>query len=65
MIMGLLLRLFQVVVWDLQAAPGSAPAVKHLKHHKEAAVAAGWSSNCSQLVTADKAGTVAFWQCTA
>lgn len=53
----------QVFVWDLQAAPGSAAAVSQLKRHKEAAVAAGWSGNCCQLVTADKAGGVAFWNC--
>eukprot|EP00882_Tetradesmus_deserticola_P009279 GHRQ01009790.1.p1 GENE.GHRQ01009790.1~~GHRQ01009790.1.p1 ORF type:complete len:247 (+),score=100.18 GHRQ01009790.1:873-1613(+) len=53
----------QVFVWDLQAAPGSAAAVRQLKHHKEAAVAAGWSSDCCQLVTADKAGGIAFWTC--
>eukprot|EP00775_Hariotina_reticulata_P003175 gene3175-3453_t len=54
----------QVFVWDLLAPAGSPAAVKQLKHHKEAVVAAGWSSNCSQLVTADKTGLVAFWQCT-
>jgi hypothetical protein len=53
----------QVFVWDMQAAPGSAAAVRQLKHHKEAAVAAGWSSDCCQLVTADKAGGIAFWTC--
>jgi hypothetical protein len=53
----------QVFVWDLQAAPGSAAAVRQLKHHKEAAVAAGWSSDCCQLVTADKGGGLAFWMC--
>jgi hypothetical protein len=39
------------------------PVVRTLKHHKEAVVAAGWSSNCCQLVSADKAGNIAFWQC--
>jgi hypothetical protein len=37
--------------------------LRQLRHHKEAVVAAGWSSNCCQLVTADKAGGLAFWQC--
>lgn len=45
------------------AAMTAAPRVRQLRHHKEPVVAAGWSSNCSQLVTADKAGNVAFWQC--
>lgn len=56
--------LLQVFVWDLKAAPGSAATVTQLKHHKEAAVAAGWSNNCAQLVTADKTGGIAFWNCT-
>jgi WD40 repeat protein len=44
------------------SAPGGAPVLRTLKHHKEAVVAAGWSSDCCQLVTADKAGVVAFWR---
>jgi hypothetical protein len=69
----------QVYVWDLKlqqqqtgtptsvAAAATAltahPVLRTLKHHKEPVVAAGWSSNCSQLVSADKAGNLAFWQC--
>ncbi len=53
----------QVFVWDLKAAQGSPAAVKQLKHHKDAVVATGWSSDCSALVSCDKAGVVAFWQC--
>lgn len=54
----------QIFVWDLKPQLGGSAAVKQLKHHKEAAVAAGWSSDCSQLVTADKTGCVAFWHLT-
>lgn len=53
----------QVCIWDLKAPAGSAASVKQLRHHKEAAVAAGWASDCAHLVTADKAGGVAFWAC--
>lgn len=54
----------QVYVWDMQAAATSSASVRVLKHHKEAVVAAGWSSNCMTLVSCDKGGAVAFWQCT-
>lgn len=62
-----------VYVWDLHAGAaggssgggggGGVVRVDVLKHHKEPVVAAGWSSDCAMLVTADKAGGVAFWQC--
>lgn len=68
----------QVYVWDLKpqqqvgaptsvaaaaAALTAQPVVRQLRHHKEPVVAAAWSSNCCQLVTADKGGNLAFWQC--
>lgn len=68
----------QVFVWDLKpqqsgppvtslaaaAALAVPPTVRVLRGaHKEPVVAAGWSSNCCQMVTADKGGYVAFWQC--
>ncbi len=56
-------RLPQVYVWDLRG-PASAPAkAEALRFHKETVVAAGFSSDCTTLVTADKAGVVAFWLC--
>jgi WD40 repeat protein len=67
-----------VVVWDVlgqpkrssdgggtpTAAGSSSPAgVTVLRYHKDAVVACAWSSDCSTLVTGDKAGQMAFWQC--
>ncbi|KAF8066392.1 ATG16 [Scenedesmus sp. PABB004] len=52
----------QVFVWELRGAPGAAAGARALRHHKDAAVAAGWSADCTELVTADKAGGIAFWR---
>uniref|UniRef100_A0A7S2QUN2 Autophagy-related protein 16 domain-containing protein n=1 Tax=Chlamydomonas chlamydogama TaxID=225041 RepID=A0A7S2QUN2_9CHLO len=61
-----------VYVWDLNA-PSSKAATNPatglatvststvLRHHKEAVVAVSWNNDVSSLVTADKAGVVAFW----
>jgi len=56
-----------VFVWDLKvttsgggAAPGHTE-VRQLKHHKDPVVAAAWSSDSITMVSADKAGVVAFW----
>ena len=51
-----------VVVWDT-AATSAAASMRMLRHHKDAVVACGWSTDCSVLVSADKSGAVAFWQC--
>jgi hypothetical protein len=65
-----------VYVWDLkppssgqQAGGGSsggasgAPRAEVMRHHHEPVVAVGWSSDCAMLVSCDKGGGVAFWQC--
>jgi WD40 repeat protein len=45
---------------------GAAPAgAAVLRHHRDAVVACAWSSDCTTLVSGDKAGQLAFWQCTA
>ncbi len=59
-------------MWELQPALGGGagtgsnsssggPAVRTLQHHKEAVVAAAWSQDSCQLVTADKSGGMAYW----
>lgn len=42
---------------------GGTPPVTQLKGMKEQVAAVGWSYDCGTLVSTDKAGNVAFWQC--
>lgn len=44
-----------------QNAPVGKEALTVLRHHKDAVVAAHWSTGGDVLITADKAGVVAFW----
>lgn len=56
----------QVYVWDLKPASAlssGSTRVDILRHHEDAVVAVGWSHDCASLVTCDKSGTVAVWQC--
>jgi hypothetical protein len=59
--------LINLALLTCPSAPGSgaaAPPVTRLQGAKEQVAAVGWSHDCGTLVTADKAGCVAFWQLT-
>lgn len=42
---------------------GGPPVTRLVTGGKEQVAAVGWSYDCGTLVTTDKAGAVAFWQC--